>query len=171
MLKSIQADEDQRREMEEILRRIHDADLEEVEALTCSEDESDGEEGALSKATWRRLLEKVCSLFIHGVYFVLRWVQGSEAQSSLLPMLNVTHTPTQLEATGQLDVTEEDLTPNELQEFHAALAGGRLLEDQIVDLWKPWWTDPAAAEVELGPRGCPLIEEGTVICTILRRLG
>ena len=67
---------------------------------------------------------------------------------------------TQLEATGKFEVTEADLTEEELKEFQAALESGRLAEEQVVEIWKPWWTDPAAADLELGPHGQPLIEEG-----------
>lgn len=61
-LKSIRADDDQRREMQEILKRVHEAGIREAEALEHSDDEGSEDEGppsALSQETLRRLLAKV----------------------------------------------------------------------------------------------------------------
>lgn len=61
-LKSIRADDDQRREMQEILKRVHEAGIREAEALERSDDEGsedEGHQGALSQETLRRLLAKV----------------------------------------------------------------------------------------------------------------
>ena len=49
-LKSIRADDDQRREMQEILQRVHEAGIREAEALERSDDEGSEDEGQIGRA-------------------------------------------------------------------------------------------------------------------------
>ncbi|EFN54985.1 hypothetical protein CHLNCDRAFT_134781 [Chlorella variabilis] len=58
-------------------------------------------------------------------------------------------------AGGVLDVGADDLSPAELAAFHRALAAGEL--SGTVQPWQPWWLSEAAAGLELGARGTPLM--------------
>ena len=58
-------------------------------------------------------------------------------------------------AGGVLDVGADDLSPAELAAFHRALAAGEL--SGAVQPWQPWWLSEAAAGLELGARGTPLM--------------
>ena len=72
--------------------------------------------------------------------------------------------PLQLEAGGEdITIGEEDLTPEELQEFRRALAAGQL--SGLVEPWQPWWLTDAAAQLQLGPGGTALVAEtGERLC-------
>lgn len=57
----------------------------------------------------------------------------------------------------QGDLSVDDLTPEELAAFERQLASGEAAT--AVQAWEPWWLTPAAAELELSPSGTKLIQE------------
>ena len=56
---------------------------------------------------------------------------------------------------GDFDVTDEDLSPEDLEAFHRELAAGKL--SRAIERWEPWWLSQEAAELELGPSGTRLV--------------
>lgn len=127
-LRSITATHDEKQRMQEILQRLHEAELGGDDDGSSSSSSSGGEDadelggphfGGLSQATLRRLLAK--------------------AQA----------------CGGALDVSEADLSPTELAAFHRALAAGELAG--AVAPWEPWWLAPEAEALELGVAGTALV--------------
>ncbi|KAL0051597.1 hypothetical protein WJX82_010553 [Trebouxia sp. C0006] len=55
------------------------------------------------------------------------------------------------EGQEDLDISEEDLTADELQAFKRAVASGRL--NNMVQIWTPWWNLPEAGTVQLSASG------------------
>ena len=58
---------------------------------------------------------------------------------------------------ADLDISEHDLSPQELRDFQRAVAAGRL--SHLVEPWQPWWLTAAAKELRLGATGQPVVQE------------
>ena len=56
---------------------------------------------------------------------------------------------------GELDITEEDLSPAERAAFHRALAAGSL--SRLVPPWEPWWRSAEAARMGLSAAGTRIV--------------
>ena len=50
-----------------------------------------------------------------------------------------------------LEISEQDLTADELQAFKRAVTSGRL--NNMVQIWTPWWNLPEAGTVQLSASG------------------
>ena len=50
-----------------------------------------------------------------------------------------------------MEITDDDLTPAELQAFKRAVASGQL--NKFVDAWVPWWNLPEAGTAQLSASG------------------
>lgn len=50
-----------------------------------------------------------------------------------------------------VEITDDDLTPAELQAFKRAVASGQL--NKFVDSWVPWWNLPEAGTAQLSASG------------------
>ncbi|KAL0030868.1 hypothetical protein WJX77_010687 [Trebouxia sp. C0004] len=55
------------------------------------------------------------------------------------------------EGQEDLDISEEDLTADELRAFKRAVVSGKL--NNMVQIWTPWWNLPEAATVQLSASG------------------
>lgn len=136
-LRSIRATQDQQQRMQEILQRLHEAELADDGGSSSSDEGGSGssagggvgggggaaEAEGLSEATLHRLLARL---------------QASDGKD--------------------IDISEEDLTPAELAAFHRALAAGEL--SSAVAPWQPWWLGDDAAALQLGAGGTRLVAEG-----------
>eukprot|EP00891_Asterochloris_glomerata_P008977 jgi/Astpho2/8977/fgenesh1_pg.00133_%23_30_t len=149
-LQQTQADPAERHRMLQILKRIHDQELEERAQLTDVDANSEDGSSVLA-AQARSQAEHLQSGA--GEEEGEGEVDDLEVSAALAEKLRL-----QLEAGGE-DVTigEEDLTPGELQDFRRALAAGQL--SGLVEPWQPWWLTDAAVQVQLGPGGTALVAE------------
>jgi hypothetical protein len=60
-----------------------------------------------------------------------------------------------VEGGGELDVSVEDLHPDERTAFERAVASGALAH--LVKPWAPWWNSQAAAHLSLSAAGTHII--------------
>ncbi|DBA99918.1 TPA: hypothetical protein ACH3X1_013802 [Trebouxia sp. C0004] len=70
------------------------------------------------------------------------------------------------EGQEDLDISEEDLTADELRAFKRAVVSGKL--NNMVQIWTPWWNLPEAATVQLSASGIHRVsvqyqENGTAV--------
>ncbi|ONK73681.1 uncharacterized protein A4U43_C04F34170 [Asparagus officinalis] len=53
------------------------------------------------------------------------------------------------------EIKLEDLSPEEVKQFHRAVASGEL--SKMIQPWTPWWKQPSAKTISLSPHGTQLI--------------